>query len=59
MFNRLRKKSLQLIVLTLILLFGLNFYLAQKYTIMAPGIAVDLKEIVTVENGSKDKGSFF
>ncbi|NLZ53547.1 MAG: PDZ domain-containing protein [Thermoanaerobacteraceae bacterium] len=59
MMHRLRKKSLKLLVLTFILLLGLNYYLGQAYTIIAPGITIDLKEIVTVENGSKDEGSFF
>lgn len=59
MIRKLRKKSLQLLLLALILLLGLNYYLGQAYTIIAPGITIDLKDIVTVENGSKDEGSFF
>ncbi|MGB4130338.1 MAG: signal protein PDZ, partial [Tepidanaerobacteraceae bacterium] len=42
-----------------IFLFVLNFYLGQNYTIIAPGVTVDLKDIVTVERGTKDEGSFF
>ena len=40
-------------------MFVLNFYLGQNYTIIAPGVTVDLKDIVTVERGTKDEGSFF
>ncbi|AEE91596.1 PDZ/DHR/GLGF domain protein [Tepidanaerobacter acetatoxydans Re1] len=59
MVSKQRKRSLQVITI-IILLLGLNYYLGQTYTIVAPGITVDLKEIVTVENGSKHKeGSFF
>jgi len=54
------KINLQLIIIVIIILFALNTYLLQNYTIIAPGGAVDLKDIVTVENGSKEnKGSFF
>ncbi len=54
-----REKSLQLLALMFIFLFVLNFYLGQNYTIIAPGVTVDLKDIVTVERGTKDEGSFF
>lgn len=54
-----REKSLQLLALMFIFLFVLNFYLGQNYTIIAPGVMVDLKDIVTVERGTKDEGSFF
>ena len=60
MSRNLRNKSLQLlIVLTFIFLFALNYYLSQNYAIIAPGATIDLKNIVTVENGIKDEGSFF
>lgn len=59
MLGRLRKNSLQIIVFVFILLFIFNLYLGQTYTIVAPGVTIDLKDIVTVENGSKDEGSFF
>lgn len=59
MSGKHKKKLLQFLALIVILL-GINYYLAQNYTIMAPGITVDLKEIVTVENGIKHKeGSIF
>jgi PDZ domain-containing protein len=44
----------------ILLLIVFNYYLSLKFTVIAPGITVDLKNIVTVENGNKDaKGSFF
>ena len=53
-------RYLQLIFVLVILLLALNIYLVQNYTLMAPGDIVDLKDIVTVENGSKEhEGSFF
>ena len=59
MKHKLRKR-LRLIIVLVLLLTGLNYYLAQTYSIIAPGITVDLKKIVTVETGSKHKeGSFF
>lgn len=59
MSYKISKKWLSITVLLLIL-FAFNYYLNQNYTIIAPGITVDLKNIVTVENGKKDAaGSFF
>ena len=62
-FERVKKsinRYLQLIFVLVILLLALNIYLVQNYTLMAPGDIVDLKDIVTVENGSKEhEGSFF
>ena len=60
MMRHFRKKSLQLLlVLTIIFLFVFNLYLSRGYAIIAPGVTIDLKDIVTVENGKKDEGSFF
>jgi PDZ domain-containing protein len=60
MMRKIRKRSLQIFVMTVVLLLSLNYHLSQTYTIIAPGITVDLKNIVTVEKGSKQKeGSFF
>ena len=60
MLRKLRKRSLNLIIITVVLLLSFNYYLSQTYTIIAPGITVDLKDIVTVEKGSKhEEGSFF
>lgn len=60
MIRKFKKSSLKFLIITVVLLLGLNYYLSQAYTIIAPGITVDLKDIVTVENGSKDEeGSFF
>lgn len=54
------KRHLRTIIIIAIALVALNYYLSQNYTIIAPGITVDLKNIVTVEKGSKnEKGSFF
>ncbi len=54
------KKKLQIVVIVIILLLALNYYLGQAYTIIAPGITVELKDVITVENGSKNskEGSF-
>ena len=55
----LEKRSIRIIALTVILLFGFNYYLGQTYMMTAPGVTIDLKEIVTVEEASKNKeGSF-
>lgn len=54
------KRHLRTIIIIAIALLVVNYYLSYNYTIIAPGITVDLKNIITVENGSKDeKGSFF
>lgn len=54
------KRHIRAIIVITIALIMLNYYLNQNYTIIAPGITIDLKNIVTVENGSKnEKGSFF
>lgn len=54
------KKHLRNIIILALVLLGVNYYLSKNYTVIAPGITVDLKNIVTVENGSKnEKGSFF
>ena len=55
-----KNRSLKIFILTVVIFLGLNYYLNQTYTIIAPGITVDLKNIITVEQGSKQKeGSFF
>jgi len=55
-----RKRSIKFIAIIVLLLVGINFYLGQKYTIIAPGITVNLSDIVSVEKGMKDEtGSFF
>ncbi|WP_244269698.1 YlbL family protein [Caldanaerovirga acetigignens] len=41
------------------MLIAVNFYIANNYTLVAPGVTVDLKEIIEVEQGDKDeKGAF-
>lgn len=56
----IKKQRIKLIVAVIIALILFNFYLSKNYTIIAPGITVDLKDVVTVENGlKKEKGSFF
>jgi len=47
------------IVLIAILLVAANFYMANNYTIVAPGVTVDLKEIVEVEEGVRDEEGAF
>ncbi|TYP59981.1 YlbL family protein [Thermosediminibacter litoriperuensis] len=48
------------LVVTLIVLLAANFYMTNHYTIVAPGVTLNLKEIVRVENGIDDeKGAFF
>ena len=55
-----KRRRLNLIISAVILILSANYYLGQNYTMVAPGITVELKDIVTVENGEKDgKGSFF
>lgn len=56
-----RKRSTKILVIVIVILMGFNFYLSRNYTIIAPGITVDLKDIVSVEKGNKsnEKGSFF
>lgn len=59
MKNRL-KKRLRILAVIIVLLVIFNYYLSQNYTIIAPGVTVELKKIVTVDTGSKaGKGSFF
>ncbi|ADL07807.1 YlbL family protein [Thermosediminibacter oceani] len=53
-------KRRSILVVTLIVLLAVNFYVANHYTIVAPGVTLNLKEIVRVENGIDDeKGVFF
>ncbi|MCR4430128.1 MAG: PDZ domain-containing protein [Tepidanaerobacteraceae bacterium] len=60
MKNNFLKRYLRTAILIVIILLTANYYLSNNYSIIAPGITVDLKDIVTVENGSKnEKGSFF
>lgn len=55
-FNR----RIRIFVIVLVIMMGANYYLSQNYTMVSPGITVDLKEIVTVETGIKEgRGSFF
>lgn len=59
MKNRL-KKRLRILAVIIVLLVIFNYYLSQNYTIIAPGVTVELKKIVTVDTGSKaGKGFFF
>jgi PDZ domain-containing protein len=54
------KNRIRLLVVTAVLLILFNIYLSSNYTVMAPGITIDLKDIVTVEGGHKKaQGSFF
>ncbi|KYO66766.1 SepM family pheromone-processing serine protease [Thermovenabulum gondwanense] len=58
--NNFLKRNLKKLIITLVILFALNFYLSQNYSIIAPGITVDLKQIVSVEGGDKEeKGAFY
>ncbi|MCF6095824.1 PDZ domain-containing protein [Thermovorax subterraneus] len=52
------KRRFLLIAVALVLL-AINFYIANNYTLVAPGVTVDLKEIIEVEQGEKnEKGAF-
>lgn len=54
------KRFLRPIIIAVLILLAANYYLSNNYSVIAPGITVDLKNIVTVENGFKnEKGSFF
>lgn len=56
----IKKHRVKLILAVFAVLILFNFYLSKNYTIIAPGITVDLKDVVTVEEGfKKEKGSFF
>lgn len=56
---RLRKR-IKLLIIAAAIIFGFNFYLDNNYTVVSPGVTVELKDIVTVEKGvKKGKGSFF
>ncbi|MGB9839116.1 YlbL family protein [Thermovenabulum sp.] len=58
--NNFLKKNFKTLIITLVILFALNFYLSENYSIIAPGITVDLKQIVSVEGGDKEeKGAFY
>lgn len=60
MRNRLLKKRLRILAVIILVLVIFNYYLSQNYTIIAPGVTVELKKIVTVDAGSKTgNGSFF
>lgn len=54
-----RKHWVKILIL-IVMIVSLNFYLSKNYSVIAPGITVDLKNVVDVENGLKnEKGSFF
>lgn len=58
--NNFLKKNFKTLIITLVVLFAFNFYLSENYSIIAPGITVDLKQIVFVEGGDKEeKGAFY
>jgi PDZ domain-containing protein len=61
---RIRSYSLNRRLLTLVIiivaLVASNYFLSRNYTVVAPGATVNLREIVSVESGSKEgEGSFF
>ncbi|MGB9813461.1 MAG: YlbL family protein [Thermovenabulum sp.] len=54
------RKNFKVVILILIILLTFNLYLSKNYSLIAPGITVDLKQIVYVEGGDKEeKGSFY
>lgn len=56
----IKKHRVKIAVALFVLVILFNFYLSKNYSIIGPGITVDLKDIVTVEKGLKnEKGSFF
>ncbi|WP_339063400.1 PDZ domain-containing protein [Tepidibacillus marianensis] len=54
----IKMKRIQWIVPILLITAYLSFYIPIPYFIAAPGIAVKLKPIITVDRGYKEKGDF-
>lgn len=53
----LKKRSA--LIITIVALLIANIYISNNYTVVAPGVTLDLKEVVQVEKGVRDeKGSF-
>ncbi|MFV9509908.1 PDZ domain-containing protein [Tepidibacillus sp. LV47] len=53
-----KMKRLKLLFLLLMVFAYLSFYIPVPYYIAAPGIAVKLKRVISVENGYSEKGDF-
>ncbi|MCG0274654.1 MAG: PDZ domain-containing protein [Thermosediminibacteraceae bacterium] len=52
-------KKRSALIITIVALLIANIYISNNYTVVAPGVTLDLKEVVQVEKGVRDeKGSF-